>query len=367
MAATLTVRLDVIERNTQAIYSRLSKLGIAVAGVTKATGGDPRVAAAMRAGGAKQIADSRLSNLRRLLPGRRRPRRHPADPELWLLRSPLPDEADLAVALSDVSLVSETATINALAVAAERASVTHQVILMVELGDLREGLVPDQVARVAKKIRAKRHLVLAGVGGSLTCFGAIAPDAKNLAVLAEVAEEVEHAGGHELTWISGGATSSLRAAFAHTLPERINHLRIGEGILLGKDSIDRSDLEGTRQDAFEVTAPVIELASKPSAPWGKVCQDSWGHTPAFKDRGLRARACVAIGRQEFGGGTLEAVDAGVEVLGASADILVCDVEGAHAKLKVGSELRFRLDYGALTALATSPFVQVHHEPAGVEA
>jgi ornithine racemase len=355
MSAVLSIDLAVIEANARSIADRLRPLGVSVAGVTKGVCGDPEVARAMLAGGCAQIADSRLENL-----GRLKEERLALDgplPELWLLRAPPPDEAEAAVGVADVSLATDASAIRALSAAAAGSGLTHGIVLMVELGDLREGLMPAEVPTAARQVAGLPGLELLGVGANLTCHGGVIPDEKNLGELVSVAEEVERSGGAGLKWVSGGATSSLRMAFGGQLPSRVDHLRVGEGILLGKDTIDRSDLAGTGQDAFTLKAPVTEIALKPSAPWGEIGQDSWGRAPQFADRGPRLRACVAIGRQDIGGGRLAPLEGGVAVMGASADLLILDVQDAAPGLSAGSVLSFRPDYAALAALATSPYVE----------
>lgn len=358
MSATLFIDLEVIASNARSICTRLAELGVAVAGVTKACCGDPLVARAMLAGGCRDIADSRILNL--AAQEAIEEARHDPSHERWLLRAPSPDDADAAIGVADLTLVSDLAVVEALAEAAANTGFPHQVILMIELGDLREGVLADDAVKVAQQIARLPGLLLAGVGANLTCLGGVVPSPQNLGVLVKVAEDIEGSLGTDLAWVSGGATSSLRLAFDSGLPGRVNHLRIGEGILLGKDTIDRSDLDGTRQDAFTLAAPVIEVSEKPSVPWGEIGQDSWGRKPVFEDEGPRVRACVAVGRQDIGGGRLTPLAGRVRVLGGSADILVCDVTDAAKAVQTGDDLLFRPDYGALTALCTSPYVEKIH-------
>jgi predicted amino acid racemase len=358
MSATLFIDLEVIASNARSICTRLAELDVAVAGVTKACCGDPLVARAMLVGGCRDIADSRILNLaaQEVVEDAR----HDPSHERWLLRAPSPDDADAAIGVADLTLVSDLAVVEALARSAANTGFPHQVIMMVELGDLREGVLPEKAVEAAQRITRLPGLLLAGVGANLTCFGGVIPSVENLGVLVTIAEDIESTIGMELAWVSGGATSSLRLAFEGGLPGRVNHLRIGEGILLGKDTIDRSDLDGTRQDAFTLAAPVIEVSEKPSVPWGEIGQDSWGRTPEFEDRGPRLRACVAVGNQDIGGGHLIPLAGRVTALGGSADILVCDVTDAARPVHAGDDLLFRPDYGALTALSTSPYVEKIH-------
>ena len=82
------------------------------------------------------------------------------------------------------------------------------------------------------------------------------------------------------------------------MPKEINHFRIGEAILLGRNVIDRSPWPGTRHDTFRLVAEVVELESKPHAH-RRPGQDAFGDTRAFEDRGVRRRAICNLGRQDF--------------------------------------------------------------------
>ena len=135
---------------------------------------------------------------------------------------------------------------------------------------------------------------------------------------------------------------------------RVNHLRLGEAILLGCEPLHRRPIEGLHTDAFTLVAEVIESKAKPSRAWGERGETAFGAAPAVPDRGTTTRALLALGRQDTDPSGLTAPP-GMAVLGASSDHLVLDV-GASAPV-VGAEVRFQLGYGALLGAMTSPFVQ----------
>ena len=130
--ATVTVDLAKVIENTRRVVEALG--GRSVYGVTKVTCGAPEVARAMLAGGASGIADSRLENVARM-------REAGIAAEFWSLRAPAPALADEAVRLIDVSLESELETVRALDAAARSLGKRHRIIAMVDLGDLREGMM----------------------------------------------------------------------------------------------------------------------------------------------------------------------------------------------------------------------------------
>jgi len=157
--------------------------------------------------------------------------------------------------------------------------------------------------------------------------------------------------------VSGGNSSALPLIAAGGMPERIDHLRIGEAILLGRETVRHSAWPGTHQDAFRLHAEVIELKEKPSAPLGEASQDAFGRSPTFTDRGERRRALVNVGREDVDPQGLTPSAPGLEVLGASSDYLLLDVTEARSEVAVGDVLRFSMSYGSLLAAMDSQYVE----------
>ncbi len=345
--ATLSIDLDKITDNARRVVAALD--GRHVVAVTKVTCGTPEVGRAMLAGGARALGESRLENAARL-------RAAGIEAPIWLLRSPTPALAADAVRLTDVSLESELETVLALERAAGEAGQRHGVIAMVDLGDLREGMLPADLPAFADAVERLEHVELAGIGVNLTCYGAVCPTAANLGELAALAGLVERRLGRRLAFVSGGNSSSIGLTVAGGLPPAINNLRIGETILLGVDTLTRQPTLGLHRDAFVVEAPVIECKVKPSMPTGETAQDAFGNRPTFVDRGPRRRAICALGRQDAPPDGLVPVDPRVEVLGASSDHLILDVEALEPPPRPGDLIAFVPNYGATLQLSTSPYV-----------
>ena len=344
--ATVTVDLAKITENTRRVADALG--GREVVGVTKVTCGSPEVAHAMLAGGASSLADSRLENLAGL-------RAAGVTVPLWLLRAPAPALAEDTVRLADVSLASELVTVRALDAAAGSLGRRHSIVVMVDLGDLREGVMPADLPAFLGRAAALEHVDVLGIGVSLTCYGAIVPSAENLGELVALAEAGERQLGRRLL-VSGGMSSSLDALVAGELPRRVDNLRIGESILLGVSTVTRESILGLHGDAIVMTAPVIECLRKPSLPRGEIAQDAFGGRPAFTDRGERWRAICAIGRQDAPPEGLRPVDSRVQVLGASSDHLILDVDDLPDPPRIGEGLAFVPNYSATLSLFTSPYV-----------
>ncbi len=352
--ATVTVDLAKIEANTRSVVERLK--GVEVVGVVKATAGSPEVGAAMLAGGAVGLGESRLDNIKRLRDGG-------VTAPIWLLRAPVPALADEAVRYTDVSLQSELTIVRALEVAAARQRRRHGIVAMVDLGDLREGMMPADLPAFVAEVEQLKHIDLMGVGVNLTCYGEIIPDDRNLGQLAALAAQTEGQIGRPLRYVSGGNSSSIAMVIEGRMPPAINTLRVGETILLGVETIHRRPTMGLFLDAVTVAAPVIECKRKPSLPVGIQGQDAFGHHSIFEDRGERRRAICAIGRQDVPPEGLRPVDERIEILGGSSDHLILDVEDLDRCLTLGDTVTFIPNYAATLQLFTSSYVGKVYVPA----
>ncbi len=344
-APRLEIDLEAITHNTRTLVSHLDPLGIAVTGITKASLGSPGVAAAMLRGGASGLGDSRVENLTRLRAG--------ITTTTTLIRSPMVSQAALVVRDADVSLNTEAAVIDSLAAAALSQGTTHAVVVMVELGDLREGVPVADVVDLCRRVVKTPGVELAGLGTNLACQSGVAPDQLKMDELSQLVEKVESGCDRGLSIVSGGNSANLDWALSTADAGRINNLRLGEAILLGTEPLHRRVLDGLRADAYSLTAEVIEVKTKPAMPWGDTAQAAFGTPPARRDGELVRQAIVALGRQDTDPEGLSA-SPGITVLGMSSDHLVLDV-GDH-DVSVGDELAFGLGYGALLRAATSPFV-----------
>lgn len=346
----LEMYTDRIENNARAVVELCHAHGAQVACVTKVMSAHPAVLHALANGGADMIADSRILNLQSIAnTGLHLP--------VLLLRSPAPSRAADVVRCADYSLNSSLETIELLSLAAQLTRTRHKVIVMVDVGDLREGVWPDRVASVVREAARLPRIEIVGLGANLACYGGVVPTAENMQMLVDVRNACRKATGLDLDLISGGNSANLPLLASGGMPPEINHFRIGEAITLGRNVLDRSPWPGTRQDTFRIVAEVLEIERKPSIPIGPRCQDAFGGHIEFVDRGVRKRAICNIGRQDVVVDGIEPEDAGIIVLGGSSDHLVLDVEEAHSSVRVGDEIGFYPSYGALLAATTSPYMQ----------
>lgn len=345
---TPRIEIDVgkVADNARALKNLYGEKGIEVIGVTKVVCGDPGIAQALVDCGIDILADSRTANLQRM-------RDAGIAAQFLLLRTPLLSQAEAVVDLADLSLNSEISVIEKLAKTAAAQNTTHKVILMVELGDLREGLMPPDLAGVVERVVELEGVELAGIGTNLACFGGVRPDASNMSRLSSIANEIEEKFALNLTFISGGNSANFSWFTSTADVGRINNLRLGESIFLGRETLHREPIPGLHTDAFTLVAEVIEAKTKPSAPIGDICQDAFGNVPEFPERGQMNRVLLGIGLQDVAvSGLTPNLD--VDILGASSDHIIVDAK--ESGLGVGDEVSFNLNYAALLATMTSSYV-----------
>lgn len=342
----LRIDSEAIERNAARIVERVDP---EVVGVTKGVCGDPRVARAMLAGGAVGIADSRVAHIVGL--------RERLNCDLLLLRAPMGAECPVVVENATWSMESESATLRALSAATDRG-VAHRVLLAIDVGDRREGVLPEDLEGLLETAIDLPGIEVAGLATHVGSFAGVVPTRENVGRLVELVERSEERLGRRLPVVSGGSTNALGLAFEGDLPARVTQLRVGEGILLGTDPVTGEAIDGLETDAIELVAEVIECKRKPSLPEGERGRDAFGREPAFEDRGVRRRAILALGRQDCAIEGLTPLREGIEVVGASSDHAVLDVTAAPESVEVGDSLGFRPGYAALARGAVAPSVAV---------
>jgi len=352
----LEVDLSCIAHNVRELVNLYTSRGINVTGVTKGACAEPRIARVYLNNGIKMLADSRLENLQKL-------RAAGIQAPFLLLRLPALSQVDEVVQLAQLSLNSELATIRRLSEAALRYGLVHKVILMVELGDLREGIMADEVLDVARQVLPLKGVRLVGLGTNLFCFGGVQPDDQKMHQLSALADEIERSLGTGLEIVSGGSSINYHWVMSTQDVGRINNLRCGESLLVGGLTLEMRGIPGLCYKAFRLVAEVIESKIKPSMPWGTIGLDGFGNLPHYEDRGDIRRVILNVGRQDIFLTTLfPEID--IEVLAASSDHLLLDAK--QVDLKVGDEVGLYLDYNPVMLAMTSPYIHkvfLHEEEA----
>lgn len=338
-----------IKENAQNLVKECHLRGIEVAGVVKVFGGYKDVVEAYIDGGVDLIADSRIENLKGF---------NEFNIPKMLIRIPMKSQAEEVVKYSDVALVSEIDIVEELNKYAKKYGKIYDVILMIDVGDLREGIFfknKKEIEEWVRKVDMLKYVNLKGIGTNLNCYGGVIPSAENMNYLVEVKLMIEKLLDRKLDVISGGNSENIKLMRENGMPKEINQLRIGVGIALGIGLYDRP-IEGQHTDTVKLIAEVVEVKEKPSAPIGEVGIDAFGRKPTFIDKGIRRRAILGIGRQDVSPEHIVPIDNKIEIIGASSDHLIIDITESNNNYKCGDVVEFNLTYGGLLAAMTSKYV-----------
>ncbi|RSL33148.1 alanine/ornithine racemase family PLP-dependent enzyme [Salibacterium salarium] len=320
--------------------------GIGMMGVTKAVCGDPAVARVLVQAGIQTLADSKISNIKKM-------RDANIEADYVLLKIPAIREVEGVTEYVDISMQSEWSVIERTSQSAVRKHRVHKIILMVEMGDLREGILPKDLYEMVENILPLPGVQLVGIAANFACFGGVKPSNDKLAALSRLAADLESTFSLSFDYISGGNSANYQWFMDVDDVGKVNNLRLGESILLGVETLERKVIPKLYTNAFTFISEVVEAKRKPSLPNGEIGQDTFGNTPSFQDKGLMNRVILGVGNQDvLIAGLTPLID--VEILGASSDHMVVDAK--ESDLHVGDEVAFQLSYGALLSAMTSPYV-----------
>lgn len=353
----LEINLRKLQDNARIEKALLAKSGVEVMAVNKVFDGCVETAQAVFDGGIKVIAESRTYNLKKI---------KAIGCITCLLRSPCLSEIEEVVRYADISLNSEPVVLRALSAEAQRQQKTHQVLLMIDMGDLREGIWfenYDQILATVKLINELPGLALYGLGTNFNCYGTVLPTVKNGNDFHAIAQRIEQECGIHINRLSAGNCTSYHLLDKGIWPQGLNHLRIGGLHEFGIEYVDMKYLDAFHHsqkpvakacsDMYILEAEIIELNSKPTVPVGELGVDAFLHSKTFTDRGTRSRALLAFGRQDVPAENCIPCDDGISVLGQTSDHTLVDIEDCKQSLKPGDVVRFELDYtGLLMACQT---------------
>lgn len=296
------------------------------------------------------VLDSRLSNLQKI---------KEIDPSIETMYiKPVPQRSiDKLLKYADISFNTQYSTIKAINDRAIELGTTHQVVIMIEMGDLREGVMREDFIDFYDKIFEMEAIEVVGLGANLNCMNGIMPSHDKLIQLSLYEQLIEAKFKKKIQWVSAGTSITFPLLVKGLVPDGVNHFRIGETLYFGNDIVELVNIPEMKQDVFLLKAEIIEIIEKPKSPTGLVGTNVAGENPSFEvpDYNKKSyRAILDIGLLDVDPKHLRIVDEDHDkytLVGSSSDMVVIDVDENKANHKVGDLVSFKVDYmGALTLL-----------------
>lgn len=303
--------------------------------------------------GIKEVHDSRVSNLRMI---------KKLAPEVQTCYiKPAPKRSIPAIIqYADVSLQTDFDTMKALSAESKRQGKTHKVIIMVEMGDLREGVMGEQLVDFYESVFELQHINIIGLGTNLNCLHGVMPSQDKLIQLSLYKQIIELKFNRQIPWISGGTSVTVPLLLQKRIPPGVNHFRIGETLYFGADLFADKVIDGMEEDVFSFQAEIIELSEKPLLPTGDLGYNPQGEMLEMNENlygQTSYRAIIDVGVLDIDPKYLLMKLPGITIIGSSSDMIVLDLgENPHA-LKVGDTIPFGLKYMGALSLMNSNYVE----------
>jgi ornithine racemase len=349
----LCINMDAFYRNLTRIDRIVAARGGSWTLVTKVLCGHQDLLKTIMDMGIHSVGDTRLDNLSAFSS-------LSAPPERWYLRVPHPSITSDVVRLSEVSLNSEIETIQQIDRDAGAAGKRHGIIVMIELGDLREGVLPGGLINFYNNVFSLPNIDVLGIGANLGCLSGAIPSIDQIMQLVLYKELLELKFNHKLPLISAGTSAIIPLLKDHRLPNSVNHWRIGESAFLGTDLINGGTLEDFRDDVFILEGEIAEIKHKSMTPLGEVANVAPFEpveTDAEITPGQRGqRALISIGELDTDVRGLIPINPECRVVGASSDITVVHIDSDNDEYGVGDNISFKLNYAALLRLMNGRYI-----------
>ncbi len=303
------------------------------------------------------IGDSRLSSLKTI-------KKLKSDIVTMYIKPPAIQHVKSVVQFADISLNSSFSTIQALNQEAKKQDKIHRVIIMIELGELREGILREGILEFYQKTFELSHIRIDGIGTNLGCMYGVEPTYDKLIQLCLYKQLLEAKFNFDLKLVSGGSSITLPLICKNKIPHAMNHFRIGEAAFLGKSPFHNKRFRNLSTKAFEYDANIIEMYEKETVPDGNISEASVGHTSEEQEQAQTRtyRAILDFGILDVDVKELTPKDSRVNFAGTTSDMTVYDLganisKSRKAKYKVGKKVRFEPTYMAVARLMNSKFIR----------
>ena len=303
--------------------------------------------------GIKEVCDSRISNLKTVKAIR-------PEVQTVYIKPPAKENVREILECADVTFNTEYETIKLLSDTAVEMGTTHKILIMIELGELREGVMREEFVNFYQKVFNLPNIKVTGIGSNLTCMYGVLPSEDKLLQLCLYKQLVEAKFNQVIPYISGGASVTIPLIYNKTLPNDVNHFRVGDSLFLGSNIIHNTTFSNLNADVFKLYAQIIELNEKPYVPSGELGYNMSGEKKEFEGMEpgeIGFRAIVDIGLLDIEDTHLFPVNKNLSIIGASSDMMVIDLKNNESQLEVGDFIEFKMDYMGVLRIMNSDYIE----------
>ncbi len=350
--AYVTFDIDKLKLNFEYLNNLFEEHGIKWSVVTKVLSGNKKLLTELLKLDINQVCDSRVTNLK-IIKGLK------PEVETIYIKPPAKRAIPGVIKYADISLNTELETIKMLSAEAQKQNKTHKIIIMLELGELREGVKGEDFVDFYESVFNQKNIEVIGLGANLNCLYGVLPNRDKLLQLSLYQQILEAKFNKKLPYVSGGSSVTIPLIFQKLLPEGINHFRVGETLFLGTDVYNDIPLEQMSNNIFMLYSEIIELIEKPIVPEGELGTNLEGDTYTFEEKDIgqtTVRAIIDIGLLDVEIKHLEFVDKDITIAGASSDVIVIDLGDNEKQYKVGDVIEFKLDYMGTLRIINSRYI-----------
>lgn len=351
--AFITLDQDKLEHNFHYLQKLFEKNDIQWTIVSKLLCGYKPYLKVLHEMGVEHLCDTRISNLKTI-------KSVSEEIETVYIKPPAKQNIKSIVKFADVSFNTEIATIKALSKEAVIQNKVHKVLIMIELGELREGVLREEFLDFYEAVFELPNIEVIGIGTNLSCMYGVLPTHDKLIQLCLYVNLIEAKFNKKIPFISGGTSVTIPLIFQNLLPEGVNHFRVGEALFMGTEPYNNERIEEMRGNIFELSTGIIELTEKPKVPDGEMAVNVKGETLSFDEedrKNTSVRALIDLGVLDVEEGQLEFHDPEITIAGSSSDVMVVDLGKNKKNYKVGDYLKLNLGYLAILRIMNSRYIE----------
>jgi predicted amino acid racemase len=349
--AQLLINLSKLKHNIRWVQNLCVENRVQLVGVVKGCNALSPIIEAFEEMGVQRLGMSRMEDAAKTF--------HLLAQRPYFISIPSLQQVEGIVESFQVSLHSELKTIEALAEVARRRRRSHGILVMVDSGDLREGVLPRDVNDLVRCIlnREDRYVKFLGLGANLGCRCIPSPTEEDIDYFGEIAAFVKRSMNVSMDIVSIGGSVVIPWMENQSLPNEINQVRIGESILLGNIPPGAQRHDPLSNEVFILRAAVVEVKEKPFKTLDKRSPFSNRKNHDGGSVG-RIQALLDVGFLDTDPLGLTPRDHPLKLIAATSDYTLADATACDPRLQPGEVIDFSMNYQALVRMLHAPHLTI---------